>query len=118
MQIGITSYGSAVGCGIAPDYFTRVSSRAVVDRVRDRRQLPPPPVFVPPFNAPAAPAATLAADGVSATFAAPAADPATLPTAFAASLVAANGTRGLDADAGADGDDGERSRACSPAPTP
>jgi hypothetical protein len=53
---------------------------------------PAPAPFVPPFNGPAPPAATLAADGVSATFAAPAPDPATLPTAFAATLVAANGT--------------------------
>lgn len=91
VQIGITSYGSAVGCGIAPDYFTRVSSvqtwiAAAIAGVAA------PPSFVPAFNAPAAPAAALAADGVSATFAAPAADPATLPTAFAATLVASNGT--------------------------
>jgi hypothetical protein len=53
---------------------------------------PAPASFVPPFNAPAPPGAALATDGVSAMFAAPAADPATLPTAFAATLVAANGT--------------------------
>jgi trypsin len=90
LQIGITSYGSAVGCGIAPDYFTRVSSvqpwiAASIAGVAA------PPSFVPPFNPPAAPAAALSADGVTATFAAPAADPATLPTAFAVTLVGANG---------------------------
>lgn len=91
VQIGITSYGSAVGCGIAPDYFTRVSSvqgwiaSAIAGAVA-------PASFVPPFVAPAAPIAALAADGVSATFAAPAPDPATLPTALTATLVAANGT--------------------------
>ena len=91
VQIGITSYGSAVGCGIAPDYFTRVSS--VQSWIASAMAgAPAPASFVPPFNPPAAPAAALAADGVSATFAAPAADPATLPTAFAATLVAANGT--------------------------
>lgn len=91
VQIGITSYGSAVGCGIAPDYFTRVSS--VQSWIASAMAgAPAPASFVPPFNPPPAPAATLAADGVSATFAAPAADPATLPTAFAATLVAANGT--------------------------
>jgi hypothetical protein len=91
VQIGITSYGSAVGCGIAPDYFTRVSSVQtwIASAIAGA---PAPPSFVPPFNPPAAPAAALAADGVSATFAAPAADPATLPTAFAATLVAANGS--------------------------
>ncbi|MDX6569659.1 MAG: serine protease 27, partial [Gaiellales bacterium] len=91
VQIGITSYGSAVGCGIAPDYFTRVSSvQAWIASAM--AGAPAPASFVPPFNAPAPPAAALAADGVAATFAAPAADPATLPTAFAATLVAANGT--------------------------
>jgi hypothetical protein len=90
VQIGITSYGSAVGCGIAPDYFLRVSS--VQSWIASAMAgAPAPAPFVPPFNAPAPPAAALAADGVSATFAAPAADPATLPTAFAATLVAANG---------------------------
>jgi trypsin len=90
VQIGITSYGSAVGCGIAPDYFTRVSSVQpwIASAIAGA---PAPPSFAPPFNAPAAPAAVLAADGVSATFAAPAADPATVPTAFAATLIAANG---------------------------
>ena len=47
---------------------------------------------MPPFNAPAAPTATLAADAITASFAAPVADPATLPTAFAVTLVASNGT--------------------------
>jgi secreted trypsin-like serine protease len=91
LQIGITSYGSAVGCGIAPDYYTRVSSVQpwIATAIAG---VAAPPSFVPPFNPPAAPAAALAADGVSATFAAPVADPATLPTAFAATLVAANGT--------------------------
>jgi trypsin len=91
VQIGITSYGSAVGCGIAPDYFTRVSSVQtwIASAIAGAAA---PPSFVPPFNPPATPAAALAADGVSATFAAPAPDPATLPTAFAATLVAANGT--------------------------
>ena len=90
VQIGITSYGSAVGCGIAPDYFTRVSSVQtwIASAIAGAA---PPPSFVPPFNAPAAPVATLAADGVSATFAAPAADPATLPTIVRRTLVAANG---------------------------
>jgi secreted trypsin-like serine protease len=91
VQIGITSYGSSVGCGIAPDYFTRVSSVQswVASAIAGAAA---PPSFVPPFNAAATPAASLVADGVAATFAAPAADPATLPTAFAATLVAANGT--------------------------
>ena len=91
VQIGVTSYGSAVGCGIAPDYFTRVSS--VQTWIASALAgAPAPPSFVPPFNPPAPPAAALAADGVTATFAAPAADPATVPTSFAATLVAANGT--------------------------
>jgi secreted trypsin-like serine protease len=91
LQIGITSYGSAVGCGIAPDYFLRVSS--VQTWIASAMAgAPAPASFVPPFNASAPPAAALAADGVSATFAAPVADPATLPTAFAVTLVAANGT--------------------------
>jgi hypothetical protein len=91
VQIGITSYGSAVGCGIAPDYFTRVSSVQgwIASAIAGA---PAPPSFVPPFVAPAPPVAALAADGVAATFAAPAPDPATLPTALAATLVAANGT--------------------------
>jgi Trypsin len=91
VQIGITSYGSAVGCGIAPDYFTRVSSVQgwIASAIASAAA---PPSFVPPFVAPASPAAALAADGVSATFAAPAPDPATLPTALTATLVAANGT--------------------------
>ena len=91
LQIGITSYGSAVGCGIAPDYFTRVSSVQtwIASAIAGAA---PPPSFVPPFNPPAPAAVTLVADGVSSTFAAPAADPATLQTAFTATLVAANGT--------------------------
>jgi secreted trypsin-like serine protease len=91
VQIGITSYGSAVGCGIAPDYFTRVSSVQgwIASAIAGAAA---PPSFVPPFVAPAAPVAALAADGVSATFAAPVPDPATLPTALTATLVAANGT--------------------------
>lgn len=91
VQIGITSYGSSVGCGIAPDYFTRVSS--VLPWIAAALAgAAAPPSFVPPFNPPAAPAVALAGDGVVATFAAPAADPATLPTALAATLIAANGT--------------------------
>jgi secreted trypsin-like serine protease len=90
VQIGITSYGSAVGCGIAPDYFTRVSSVQtwIASAIAGAA---PPPSFVPPFNPPVAPVATLAADGVTATLAIPAPDPATLPTAVAATLLAANG---------------------------
>jgi secreted trypsin-like serine protease len=90
VQIGITSYGAITGCGIAPDYFTRVSSvqswiaAALVGAAT-------PPAFVPPFNAPAAPVAALSADSVTTTFAAPVADPATLPTNLAVSLVGSTG---------------------------
>ena len=115
VQIGITSYGSAVGCGIAPDYFTRVSS--VQPWIASSLAgTPAPASFVPPFNAPAAPAATLADDGVSATFAAPVADPATLPTSFAATLVAANGTP-VSTQTLAPRRRPSRSRVSSPAPT-
>ena len=98
LQIGITSYGSAVGCGIAPDYFTRVSSVQtwIASAIAGAAA---PPSFVPPFNPPAAPPRRSPPTASSATFAAPAADPATLPTAFAATLVAANGTPGRDPDA-------------------
>jgi secreted trypsin-like serine protease len=90
VQIGITSYGAITGCGIAPDYFTRVSS--VQGWIAAALAgTPAPPAFVPPFNATAAPGATLSADSVTATFAAPAADPATLPTGFSVSLVGSNG---------------------------
>jgi trypsin len=90
VQIGITSYGSAVGCGIAPDYFTRVSSVQtwIASALAGS---PAPPTFTPPFNGPAAPVATLVADGISATFAAPAADPATLQMSFTATLLNAAG---------------------------
>jgi secreted trypsin-like serine protease len=90
VQIGIVSY-SATTCGIAPDYFTRVL--AVQSWIASAiAGTAAPPVYAPPFNAPAAPTAVLAGDAISASFAAPAADPATLPTAFAVTLVAANGT--------------------------
>jgi secreted trypsin-like serine protease len=90
VQIGIVSY-SATTCGIAPDYFTRVL--AVQSWVASAiAGTAAPPAFVPPFNAPAAPTATLAGDAISASFTAPIADPATLPTAFAVSLLGPNGT--------------------------
>jgi secreted trypsin-like serine protease len=89
VQIGIVSY-SATSCGIAPDYFTRVA--AVQSWVASAiAGTAAPPAYIPPFNAPAAPSATLAADGVAVSFTAPAVDPATLATAFAVTLVGANG---------------------------
>ena len=116
VQIGITSYGSAVGCGIAPDYFTRVSSVQtwIASAIAGAA---PPPSFVPPFNPPAPAAVALAADGVSSTFAAPTADPATLQTGYTATLVAATGAPSRRRPS-------RRrprlrsSRACSPVPTP
>jgi Trypsin len=91
VQIGITSYGSKTGCGVAPDYFTRVSSVQtwIASAIAGTAA---PPVFVPPFNAPAAPPAALSADGVSVTLAAPPADPATLLTSFVVTLLGANGS--------------------------
>jgi secreted trypsin-like serine protease len=90
VQIGVTSYGSAVGCGIAPDYFTRVSSVQtwIASAIAGAA---PPPSFVPPFNGPAAPAAALVGDGISATFGAPAPDPATQQASFTATLLNAAG---------------------------
>jgi Trypsin len=90
VQIGITSYGSKTGCGVAPDYFTRVSSvQTWIASVIAGAAAPP--VFVPPFNAPTAPPAARAADGVSVTLAAPFADPATLLTGLVVTLLGANG---------------------------
>jgi secreted trypsin-like serine protease len=90
VQIGITSYGSKTGCGIAPDYFTRVSSvQSWIASVIAGAAAPP--VFVPPFNAPTAPAVALAADGVSVTLAPPAADPATMLTSYVVTLLGASG---------------------------
>ena len=87
VEVGITSYGSKTGCGVAPDYFTRVSSvQSWITSAIAGTTAPPP--FVPPFNAPAAPAAALAGDGVSAAFAAPAADPATMLTNLVVILLA------------------------------
>jgi trypsin len=89
VQIGITSYSAAAGCGIAPDYFTRVSS--IVNWVASViAGTAAPPAFVPPFNAPAPAGVALSADGVAATFAAPLADFATLATALAVTLVGPN----------------------------
>ena len=87
VEIGITSYGSKTGCGVAPDYFTRVSSVQtwIASAIAGT---PAPPPFVPPFNAPPRPAAALSGDGVSATFAAPAADPATMLTNLVVILLA------------------------------
>jgi trypsin len=91
VQIGIVSY-SATSCGVAPDYFTRVL--AVQSWIAATiANGPAPPVYAPPFNAPAPPTATLAGDAVSASFVAPAADPATLPTGFQVTLVGANGAQ-------------------------
>jgi secreted trypsin-like serine protease len=90
VQIGIVSY-SATTCGVAPDYFTRVL--AVQSWIASAiANTAAPPAYVPPFNATAPPTATLVGDAVSASFAAPAADPATLPTDVVVTLLAANGT--------------------------
>lgn len=87
VEIGITSYGSKTGCGVAPDYFTRVSSvQSWIASAIAGTAAPPP--FVPPFNAPAVPEAALSGAGVSATFASPAADPATMVTNLVVILLA------------------------------
>jgi trypsin len=89
VQVGIVSY-SATSCGIAPDYFTRVLAVQswVVAAIAGAAA---PAAYVPPFNAPAPPMATLSGDAVNVSFVAPAPDPATLPTAFAVTLLGANG---------------------------
>ncbi len=94
VEIGVLSYG-IVGllgaCGRGPDFFTRASSiQSWVASVIGNT--PAPAVFAPPFLAPAPPSASLSADGVIATLAAPVADPATLATGFAASLLDTAGT--------------------------
>ena len=84
VAIGITSYGSAT-CGASPDFLVRTSSiQTWVASVLGGT--PPPPLFAPPFNAPA-PTAALNADGLTGTFAAPIADPATIPSGYSAALV-------------------------------
>jgi secreted trypsin-like serine protease len=86
VEIGITSYGALSGCGIAPDYFTRVSSvQSWIASAVAGTAAPPP--FVPPFNPVTAPAATVSGDTVAASFALPTADNATLPTGVVVSLM-------------------------------
>ena len=83
VAVGITSYGSAT-CGASPDFLVRTSSiQTWVASVLGGT--PPPPMFAPPFNPPA-PTAALNADGLIATFAAPIADPATIPSGYSAAL--------------------------------
>jgi secreted trypsin-like serine protease len=86
VQIGITSYGALSGCGIAPDYFTRVSSvQSWIASAVAGTAAPPP--FVPPFAAVAAPAVSVSQDAVTTTFAAPAADNATLAQSYVVALM-------------------------------
>ena len=89
VEIGIVSY--VVGsCGAGPDFYARASSVQPWIASLLAGTSPPPP-FVPPFAAPA-PTAVLNADGVTVSWAAPVADPATIPTGFVATLVNAAGT--------------------------
>jgi secreted trypsin-like serine protease len=85
IQIGIVSYGIPPICAAAPDFYTRASSIQswVVAVLAGAAS---PPAFVPPFVA-TAPTASLLADGVTVSFAAPAADPATIPTGYVVTLV-------------------------------
>ena len=85
VQIGITSYGAAATCATTPDYFTRVSTvQTWIASVIAGTAAPAP--FQPAFVAPAAPTVALSADGVVASFTAPAADPASLLTAYTVTL--------------------------------
>ena len=90
--IGVTSYGASSTCGGSPDFFARVSSlqpwiASVIS------SLPPPSTFVATFVAPSTPTAVLDADGIVVTYAAPAADPATLLTGFSVTLRDAAGAQ-------------------------
>ena len=90
VQIGITSYGAAVTCATTPDYYTRVSTvQSWIASVI--AGAPAPPRFQPVFVAPAAPVVALSSDGVVASFTAPAADPASLLTAYTVTLLGAAG---------------------------
>ena len=91
VQIGITSYGAAATCATTPDYFTRVSTVQpwIASVIAGTAA---PARFQPAFVAPAAPLAALSGDGVVASFTAPAADPASLLTAYTVTLLNAAGT--------------------------
>jgi trypsin len=100
VEIGITSYGIGT-CATSPDYFVRVSSiQSWIASVI--AGTPAPSVFVPQFVAPV-PAAALNRDGVTVSFAPPLADPATLASGYAVTLLDSTGkaitSQNLAADA-------------------